>query len=93
MCIRDRFSGTPGVFNIMGTFLVTGGTGYFHRAGGSFSEVGPLDFRTQGRGIAIGAFTGKLDVVPEPATWAMLVTGFGVVGAAARRRRQTVFAA
>ena len=25
--------------------------------------------------------------VPEPATWAMLITGFGLVGAAARRRR------
>lgn len=27
------------------------------------------------------------DVVPEPATWAMLIAGFGVVGAAMRRRR------
>jgi hypothetical protein len=26
--------------------------------------------------------------VPEPATWAMLIAGFGLVGAAARRRRQ-----
>jgi hypothetical protein len=25
--------------------------------------------------------------VPEPATWAMLIAGFGFVGAAARRRR------
>ena len=27
------------------------------------------------------------DAVPEPATWAMLITGFGLVGMAARRRR------
>ncbi len=27
--------------------------------------------------------------VPEPATWAMLITGFGLVGFAARRRRDT----
>jgi len=27
--------------------------------------------------------------VPEPGTWAMLIAGFGLVGAAARRRRQT----
>jgi PEP-CTERM motif len=26
-------------------------------------------------------------VIPEPATWAMLITGFGLVGVAARRRR------
>ena len=30
--------------------------------------------------------------VPEPATWAMLVAGFGLVGAAARRRRAAVSA-
>lgn len=28
--------------------------------------------------------------VPEPASWAMLIAGFGLVGATARRRRQTV---
>ncbi len=31
-------------------------------------------------------------VVPEPATWAMLITGFGFVGAMARRRRNSVLA-
>jgi hypothetical protein len=30
--------------------------------------------------------------VPEPASWAMLVAGFGLVGAAARRRQRTVAA-
>jgi hypothetical protein len=29
------------------------------------------------------------DVVPEPASWAMLITGFGLTGAAMRRRRQS----
>lgn len=28
--------------------------------------------------------------VPEPATWAMLIAGFGLVGAAARRRQQVL---
>lgn len=31
--------------------------------------------------------------VPETASWVMLIAGFGLVGAAARRRRQTVVAA
>lgn len=31
-----------------------------------------------------------LDVVPEPATWAMLIAGFGLVGFSLRRRRNTV---
>jgi type IV pilus assembly protein PilY1 len=31
--------------------------------------------------------------VPEPATWAMLIAGFGMVGVAARRRRQTAVSA
>lgn len=31
--------------------------------------------------------------VPEPATWAMMITGFGLAGAAARRRRMALTAA
>lgn len=31
-------------------------------------------------------------VVPEPATWAMMITGFGLVGFAARHRRKMVLA-
>lgn len=32
-------------------------------------------------------FTTGVAVVPEPASWAMLIAGFGLVDAAARRRR------
>jgi PEP-CTERM motif len=34
-----------------------------------------------------------IDPIPEPQTWAMLIVGFGLVGAAARRRRQAAVAA
>jgi len=32
-------------------------------------------------------FEGAEAVIPEPATWAMLIAGFGMIGAVARRRR------
>ncbi len=38
-----------------------------------------------------GAF--KSGAVPEPASWALLIAGFGLVGAAARRRRFAIVAA
>lgn len=34
----------------------------------------------------VGIVTG-VDVIPEPSNWAMLITGFGLIGATARRRR------
>jgi hypothetical protein len=39
--------------------------------------------------IEIARLTG-LNAVPEPGTWAMLIAGFGLVGMAARRRRNEV---
>lgn len=39
------------------------------------------------RGMAIGA-----GAVPEPASWAMLLLGFGMVGTVARRRNTAVAA-
>ena len=34
--------------------------------------------------------TDNVDSVPEPASWAMMITGFGLIGGAMRRRRATV---
>lgn len=38
------------------------------------------------------SFVATVDTVPEPATWAMLFAGFGLVGIAARRRKNLVAA-
>jgi len=40
-----------------------------------------------------GEIRALLTPVPEPATWAMLIVGFGMVGFGLRRRRQTLAAA
>jgi len=54
---------------------------------GTRSDSTPIfDFATDGVGQAVFAYNGG-GVVPEPASWAMLIAGFGLVGAAARRRR------
>ncbi len=59
---------------------------------GEFSGYAPV-FRNRAwiEGLVPGAF-GPGGVVPEPATWAMLIAGFGLVGAAARRRKAAVAA-
>jgi hypothetical protein len=63
---------------------------------GTFSfSVNPGDsygffVRTTDGALGRGVLT--VGAVPEPASWAMLIAGFGLVGAAARRRRITVAA-
>lgn len=44
-------------------------------------------------GSAIGRGTVLVNGVPEPATWAMMIGGFGLLGAALRRRRAIIAAA
>jgi hypothetical protein len=56
----------------------------------SFGGVSGNAFRFSALGDQINVHTFTLNdggVVPEPASWAMLIAGFGLVGAAARRRR------
>ena len=61
-------------------------SGFFFttREPGNLSYLGTL-----GQGYRIDSLTLG---VPEPASWAMLITGFGLVGAASRRRRHVVAA-
>lgn len=47
-----------------------------------------FEFNFDGTGQAIFAYNGGGNgVVPEPASWAMLIAGFGLIGATMRRRR------
>lgn len=59
------------------TLLMTPQDGGFLVSYGSTSFLAPARFR----------FDAEPGAVPEPATWAMLIAGFGMVGASMRRRR------
>lgn len=61
----------------------------------AFVEAGsPLPGTPEGEGpIRYGALFDPRAAVPEPATWAMMISGFGLLGGAARRRRAIAVAA
>lgn len=49
-------------------------------------------FKLDSLKIQTNSSMGILGPVPEPATWGMMIVGFGAIGAAARRRRSTAAA-
>lgn len=61
--------------------------------GGNFSQVSFTDSHNEyWHGIQIGIAGVAPPGVPEPASWALMIGGFGLAGAALRRRRATVAA-
>jgi PEP-CTERM motif len=63
---------------------LTAGVSYFAVSSGfSNSDFGAFTLTISGPGNITG---GGLSAVPEPAAWAMMIAGFGFVGAAMRRR-------
>ena len=84
-------TGTPNVLNTFVDYIVTGGTGRFLGASGTIHGVGILD-RNPTRPINSLTLNGSLDMpaVPEPATWGLMIMGFGMVGAMVRRRRPSL---
>jgi len=80
-------SGSPSLIKLNGTTL----TQSVAFAEGAFSTLGtnygPLVFSTSASTLVVvqnGA------AVPEPATWAMMLLGFGGIGVVRRRRRQSL---
>lgn len=80
---------TPGISQTSWLFTILGGTGRFAGASGSFNGTGLTDARTRPSLVSID-FAGNINApaVPEPATWAMMILGFGTIGFAVRRRRR-----
>lgn len=63
----------------------------------NFTTVGEtLTFAATGTSDGVGGYVDSITIetaaVPEPATWGLLITGFALVGFAARRRRVTIAA-
>ena len=59
-------------------------------AGNAVLFAGQFDARQTQGSIASVDFDAPVGGVPEPATWAMMILGFGAVGAAIRRRQPAV---
>lgn len=94
--IFETFSGTvaPGTLTAS---LVAGGRYMLQISRGTY--IGSDAAFVRGAGTDTKAFTDRLSfsikgagdpvaAVPEPATWGMMILGFGAIGAAMRRRRQ-----
>jgi hypothetical protein len=77
-------------FNSIGEQLFTGTLENPFMRTGSF-PLSPFSGDAPGTGtLTVAEFRGG--VVPEPESWAMLIAGFGLVGAVARRRRAKALA-
>lgn len=83
-------SGTFGLVDNVQDFLITGGTGMFANATGSFLGTGQLLFGAGPPSATLTISRGVITVaaVPEPATWAMMVLGFAGIAATQRSRRR-----
>lgn len=79
-------SGVMGVIDNLQNFVVTGGTGEFANASGSFLGTGTIRF-AGGPPIATLTISDAALAVPEPATWGMMILGFVAAGCAVRARR------
>jgi hypothetical protein len=79
---------TPGISATEWLFTILSGTGRFAGASGTFEGAGLADARTRPTHVAI-AFIGDVNApaVPEPASWGLMILGFGAIGLVVRRRR------
>lgn len=95
----DTFGSITGAGGTSGTFDLSGYNLEYYavKYGNEFTLYeylgtdGTGTWQTDGQhGVSHIAFFGTPGVVPEPATWAMMIAGFGLTGAAIRRRKTRV---
>ncbi len=75
---------SAGLFDINLAYRILGGTGQFSGASGAFNGVGLVDQRN----LPTTRVSISFDGVPEPATWAMMILGFGAIGISLRGQRR-----
>lgn len=100
--IADGFYGDAGpgfkIGSLVGSFVANPGVGDYFAIG--FGTI--VTLAAQGSLFAMvndtyhpnngGSFSVDVTAVPEPANWALLIAGFGLIGAMQRRRRRSVAA-
>ncbi|QXQ07793.1 PEPxxWA-CTERM sorting domain-containing protein [Sphingosinicellaceae bacterium] len=79
-------AGTIGVIDNVQNFVVTGGTGRFANASGSFLGIGTIRFAGGPPSATLTISEGAI-AVPEPVTWGLMIVGFVATGLAIRSRR------
>lgn len=77
---------SPGVVDLVGTLLFTGGTGLFAGSSGSAGFTGHGQFISASAALSSFDFHGTVAVVPEPAAASLLLAGLlaGAAGVAGR---------
>lgn len=93
-----NYSGATGVFADLGTGALYGAKTYTSQPGVvsivlNAAAVNAYNAASDGgQNFGIGGMLSTA-AVPEPASWVMLIAGFGLVGAASRRRRASAIVA
>jgi len=77
-----------GIFRVSSTGAVQSiATGLVNPAGLTVDSKGDIYVASIGNGLEGSGQVLKVSAVPEPATWGMMLMGFGAIGFVARRRR------
>jgi hypothetical protein len=74
--------------NFLGLRVTDGGQDYYGFLFTTDARLNSYGFETTAN-TGITATESVASVIPEPATWGMMIIGFGLVGASMRRRRQS----
>lgn len=83
---------TVGSFTLSGVGVWIGSGGTFSAGAGTSATVRIINTNTVAGGNDFGIDDISVSAVPEPATWGLMLIGFGMAGTALRRRTRAVAA-